>query len=105
MKPIGTYNYYVYITTNLNRTSVYTGVTNDIERRIWEHKIDVKQGNRTWAAKYNCTHLVYFEHFEFIEDAIDREKQIKGWRRSKKDALINSVNPEWKFLDEENDYV
>ena len=101
MKPIGTHNYFVYITTNINKTVLYTGVTNDLVYRIQQHKEDVKENNKTFASKFNCTHLVYFEHFDYIEDAIDREKEIKGWRRSKKDTLINSFNPEWKFLENE----
>ena len=88
MKPIGTHNYCVYITTNLNKTVLYAGVTNDLARRIIEHKEDVKQNNKTFAAKFNCTHLIYYEHFDYIQDAIDREKQIKGWKRFKKENLI-----------------
>jgi putative endonuclease len=100
MKTIGSHNYFVYITTNLNKTVLYTGVTNDLERRIWEHKEDVKNESRSFAARYNCTHLIYFEHFDFIEDAIDREKEIKGWLRKKKEALVNTLNPEWNFLED-----
>ncbi len=101
MKPIGIHNYFVYITTNLNKTVLYTGVTNDLPYRIYQHKEDVKENRKTFAAKFNCTHLVYYEHFDYIQDAIDREKEIKGWRRSKKDTLINSFNPEWRFLEDE----
>jgi putative endonuclease len=97
------HNYFVYITTNLNKTSLYTGVTNDLERRLWEHREDVKHGGKSFAARFNCTHLVYYEHFDYIQDAIDREKQIKGWKRFKKDNLINSFNPGWEFL--ENDLI
>ncbi|MCB2207981.1 MAG: GIY-YIG nuclease family protein [Bacteroidetes bacterium] len=101
MKPIGTHNYFVYITTNLNKTTLYTGVTNDLRRRIWEHKEGVKTNNKSFTAKYNCTHLIYYERFEFAQDAIDREKQIKGWNRLKKDELIKSFNPVWRFLEDE----
>jgi putative endonuclease len=100
MKPVGTHNYFIYITTNLNKTVLYTGVTNDLAGRIQQHKDDVKSGKKTFAARYNCTHLVYYEHFDFVEDAIDREKQIKGWKRYKKENLINSFNPTWRFLEE-----
>lgn len=84
MKPISTHNYFIYITTNLNKTVLYTGVTNDLLSRIHQHKDDVKQNNKSFAAKFNCTHLIYYEHFDYIQDAIDREKQIKGWKRFKK---------------------
>lgn len=80
MIPIGTHNYFIYITTNLNKTILYTGVTNDLLSRIHQHKDDVKQNNKSIAAKFNCTHLIYYEHFDYIQDAIDREKQIKGWK-------------------------
>jgi len=101
MKPIGTHNYFVYITTNLNKTTLYVGVTNNLRRRIWEHKEGVKSNNGSFTAKYNCTHLIYYEHFEYVQDAIDREKQIKGWKRFKKENLIHSFNPEWRFLEDE----
>ncbi len=101
MKPIGTHNYFVYILTNKNKTVLYTGVTNDIERRLMEHqnKNFAKQFSFTW--KYNCFYLIYYEHFEYIEHAIDREKQIKGWKREKKEELINSFNHDWRFLNNE----
>jgi putative endonuclease len=90
-------NYYVYITTNLSKT-LYTGVTNNLARRVYEHKNKLVEG---FTKKYNITQLVYFEVFNNIEDAIRREKQIKGWVRKKKIALIESMNPEWKYLYEE----
>jgi len=86
--------YYVYIMTNKSRT-LYTGVTNDLERRVYEHKQKLVPG---FTAKYNITRLVYFEVTQDVQAAITREKQIKGWLRSKKIALIESVNPEWKDL-------
>ena len=86
--------YYVYIMTNKSRT-LYTGVTNDLERRVYEHKQKLVPG---FTAKYNITRLVYFEVTQDVKAAITREKQIKGWLRSKKIALIESVNPEWKDL-------
>ena len=82
--------FYVYITTNKSRT-LYTGVTNDLERRVYEHKQKLIPG---FTAKYNISRLVYFEATEDVEAAIAREKQIKGWLREKKMALIESVNPE-----------
>ena len=101
MKPIGTHNYFVYITTNKNKTVLYTGVTNDLRSRIWEHEEDTRTGKRTFAGKYNCYNLIFFERYDYIEHAIDREKQIKGWKRIKKENLINNFNPEWKFLNKE----
>ena len=86
--------YYVYIMTNKSRT-LYTGVTNDLERRVYEHKQKLVPG---FTAKYNIARLVYFEVTQDVQAAITREKQIKGWLRSKKIALIESVNPEWKDL-------
>ena len=80
--------------TNKSRT-LYTGVTNDLERRVYEHKQKLVPG---FTAKYNLTRLVYFDVTEDIGAAIVREKQIKGWLRSKKIALIESVNPEWADL-------
>ena len=86
--------YYVYIATNRSKT-LYTGVTNNLERRIDEHRRGI--GSK-FAAKYNITRLAYYEVFGDIRDAIAREKQIKGWLRSKKIALIESTNPEWEDL-------
>jgi len=94
------HNYFVYITTNKSKTVLYTGVTNDLKRRLSEHENDSKESKLFFAGKYNCFHLVYFEHFQNIEDAIRREKEIKGWRRSKKTALIEEFNSEWRFLNE-----
>jgi len=74
---------------------LYVGVTNDLARRLFEHKQKLIDG---FTSKYNVSRLVYFEVFENIRDAIAREKQIKGWRRSKKTALIESTNPTWRDL-------
>jgi len=86
--------YYVYIMTNKSRT-LYTGITNDLQRRAHEHKRGLVPG---FASKYRITRLVYFEVTPDVRCAIAREKQIKGWLRAKKVALIESVNPEWKDL-------
>ncbi len=86
--------YYVYIMTNKSRT-LYTGVTNDLERRVYEHKQKLVPG---FTAKYNITRLVYFEVTQDVQAAIAREKQIKGWLRRKKISLIESLNSEWKDL-------
>ena len=89
--------YYVYIMTNLSHT-LYTGVTNNLEKRVYEHKNKLVPG---FTSKYNINMLVYFETYNDIRDAISREKQIKGWRREKKIALIESQNPRWKDLSSE----
>jgi putative endonuclease len=94
-------NYFVYITTNPKKTVLYTGVTNDLVRRLTEHWEDNLYGKRTFAAKYFCYNLIYYETFSDIQHAIEREKEIKGWIRLKKENLINSMNPEWRFLNDE----
>lgn len=88
--------YYVYILTNKNHTVLYTGVTNDLERRCFEHKQKLIKG---FTQRYNVDKLIYFEKFDFIEEAIAREKQIKGGSRARKIALIEKFNKEWKELD------
>lgn len=94
------YNFYVYITTNPIKTVLYVGVTNDLNRRLFEHT-ENKGNKSSFAGKYYCHNLVYFEHFTHIEYAIQREKEIKKWSRIKKNALIASLNPEWRFLNDE----
>jgi putative endonuclease len=89
--------YYVYIMTNRSRT-LYTGVTNDLRRRVREHKQKLVPG---FTQKYNITYLAYYEETPDIRAAIAREKQIKGWLRVKKIALLESVNPEWRDLADE----
>lgn len=88
--------YYVYIMTNRSKT-LYTGVTNDLMRRVYEHKNKMIDG---FTKKYHITKLVYYEETNDIQVAISREKQIKGWLRGKKIALIESVNPKWNDLSE-----
>ena len=88
--------YYVYMMTNKTRT-IYTGVTNNLERRVVEHKCKLIPG---FTSRYNLTRLVYFEVFGDIRAAIQREKQIKGWLRAKKVALIIAGNPAWRDLSE-----
>jgi len=87
-------DYYVYIMTSKSRT-LYTGVTNDLERRVYEHKHKLVPG---FTSKYNITMLAWYDTFEKIGDAIEWEKRIKGWLRSKKIALIETENPQWKDL-------
>ena len=86
--------YYVYILTNGKRT-LYVGVTNDLVRRVYEHKNKLVDG---FTKKYNLTYLAYYDETADVMAAIEREKQIKGWRRSKKVELIESGNPKWKDL-------
>ena len=82
--------------TNRSRT-LYTGVTNNIERRVWEHRNKLIKG---FTKKYNIIFLVYYETTPDIKTALSREKQIKGWRREKKIKLIEEMNPEWNDLSE-----
>ena len=89
-------NYYVYILTNRHRTVLYTGVTNDLIRRVYEHKAHLDQGSFT--AKYNVEYLVYYESATDVNAAIAREKQIKGWNRKRKNQLIEGKNPTWNDL-------
>ena len=89
-------NYFVYMLTNPDRhTVLYIGVTNDLERRGSEHSLG--QGSR-FAQQYNAHKLIYFEAYADPRSAIAREKQVKGWSRRKKEALINQANPEWRDL-------
>ncbi len=87
--------YFVYILTNWNNKVLYVGVTNNLIRRVYEHKNKLIDG---FTKKYNLNKLVYFEEFNNVNDAIAAEKKIKGWLRIKKIKLIESVNPEWKDL-------
>ena len=101
MKPYREHNYYIYIITNISRNVLYVGVTNNLKRRLSEHKKESETARKSFAGRYNCIYLVYFEHHSFILNAINREKQIKGWLRSKKIALIQEFNPNWKFLNDD----
>ena len=94
------HNYFVYIITNPGSTVLYTGVTNDLETRLIEHFRE-KGITRTFAGKYYCYNLLFYEHHQDIQSAIEREKEIKTWRRRKKEALIREFNPEWRFLNGE----
>ena len=98
MKTIGTHNYYTYILTNKSKTVLYIGVTNDLKLRLQFHKKPSSINNFT--SKYKCFYLIYYEHFHDINLAIGREKELKGWRREKKELLINSINPHWDFLND-----
>jgi len=92
--------YYVYILTNFHKTVLYTGMTNDLEQRIVEHYLN-RGTTSSFTSKYNVYYLLYYESSKYINNIIAREKEIKGWRRNKKEELINRFNPEWKFLNTE----
>ena len=94
---MGDKTYYVYILTNWNNRVLYVGVTNNLQRRIYEHKNGLIDG---FTKKYNVHKLVYVESCGEIKDAIAREKQLKGWKREKKIALIEQMNRYWKDLGE-----
>ena len=89
-------DYYVYIMTNQYNNVMYIGITNDLRRRVYEHKTGSFEG---FTKKYNVHKLVYVENCHEVTDAIRREKQIKNWRREKKNALVESVNPDWKGIE------
>ncbi|MBR2108823.1 MAG: GIY-YIG nuclease family protein [Ruminococcus sp.] len=90
-------NYYVYFLTNWNNKVLYIGVTNNLERRLSEHKQGIVEG---FTKKYNVNKLVYYEWYGDIKMAIAREKEIKGWKRMKKNQLIESINPNWDDISE-----
>ena len=89
-------SYYVYILASATNYSVYIGVTNDLIRRVYEHRHEADPNSFT--AQYKVHKLVYFEETTDVRAALEREKQLKGWRRSKKNALIETMNPQWKDL-------
>jgi len=89
-------NYYVYILSSNTNVTIYTGVTNDLYRRVYEHRNEVDRDSFT--ARYKIHKLVYFEHTTDVNAAIAREKQIKSWSRAKKNKLIESMNPKWQDL-------
>ena len=101
MKTLGTHNYYIYILTNKGKTVLYVGMTNNLNERLYYHR-NPEATSKAFTAKYKCFYLLYWEHYQDVEIAIQREKTIKGWSRRKKEALINSVNPEWNYLNPEN---
>lgn len=94
----GNYTFYVYILTNKNRTVLYTGVTNNLKLRLYQHENKLKPASFT--ARYNSYFLIYFEKFNWINHAIDREKEIKNLSRDKKLNLIKEINPNFEFWNE-----
>ena len=93
------HTYYVYILTNATRRPLYTGVTNSVVSRTDQHKQKIVENSYT--ARYNLSRLVYFEQYQYVRDAIRREKQLKNWSRKKKIALIEAMNPKWDDLSRE----
>ena len=90
--------YYIYLMSNWNNNVLYTGVTNNLERRVYQHKNKLIKG---FTEKYNVNKLVYFEQTTDVDAAITREKQIKQWRREKKNRLVESMNKNWEDLSEQ----
>ena len=95
MRQQNVHQYYVYMMANRRKTVLYTGVTNSLEKRVWQHQTKAIEG---FTKRYNCDQLVYYEIHEDINQAIERETQIKAWRREKKNALVGSLNPAWNDL-------
>ena len=89
-------NYYVYILSNNTHTTIYTGVTNNLVRRVYEHRHEL--ADQSFTAKYKVHRLVYYEATNDVRAAIEREKQIKGWNRARKNKLVESMNPSWEDL-------
>jgi putative endonuclease len=87
--------YYVYMMTNRSRAVLYTGVTNSLESRLWFH---ANNEGRSFTKRYKIDRLVYYESYDDPRDAISREKEIKGWRRQKKNDLVRKLNPKWEDL-------
>jgi len=94
------YNFHTYILTNNTKKVLYIGVTNNLERRLYEHYFGIDNKD-SFTAKYKCYYLVWFERHQYINHAIEREKEIKGWVRSKKNILIEDENPDWRFLNKD----
>ena len=89
------YNFWIYIVTTRNHSVLFTGVTNRLSRRTWQHREAIKAG---FASKYQCKKLIYYEHYHDVRDAIARESQLKKWSRAKKISLVDRLNPRWEDL-------
>ena len=96
------YEFFVYIMANCKNGTLYIGVTNDIRRRVYEHKNNVYPG--CFTARYGCDKLVYCEDYQYINDALEREKRLKAGSRKRKIQLIESVNPDWIDLAEQDNF-
>jgi putative endonuclease len=95
------FSYFVYIVSNQYRTTLYIGITNNIQRRISQHYFDGQNAKKSFAGKHQCFYLVYYEGFEDAATAIAREKELKKWRREKKNKLIFDFNPKWESLNDQ----
>ena len=93
-----TFDFYVYILASKRNSALYIGITNNLWRRIEEHRT---KKNKSFTSRYNIDKLVYFEHYNYINQAITREKRLKKWKREWKNELINKVNPKWRNLEED----
>lgn len=93
--PMREHHYYVYMMVSSSRRALYTGVTNNLERRVFQYKNDEFEG---FSQQYQAHRLVWFERYSNIQTAIARAKQLKGWRRAKKNWLVQMTNPEWRDL-------
>ena len=98
MQNEGYHTYYTYIITNKYKTVLYTGVTNNLFKRLQQHKESAEKNEKNFTARYKCFYLVHYEKYTWIQQAIAREKEIKGWTRKKKVNLIQDNNPHWEFL-------
>ena len=94
------YNFWVYILTNWKKTVLYVGMTNDLAGRLKEH-YDNRGQHKTFAGRYHCYNLIYYEWYQYVLNAIAREKEIQNMTREKKNELIQEVNPDWKFYNVE----
>ena len=94
----GFHTYYIYILTNKHRSTFYIGVTNNLKQRLLKHKENIQIGANTFVSKYNIEFLVYYQKFNWIQEAIAREKELKGWKRDKKVELIKRFNTDFEFL-------
>ena len=97
----GYHTYYVYIITNKYRSTYYIGMTNNLKNRLTQHIENIENGTKTYASKYQLQYLVYYEKYTWVQQAIAREKELKGWRRQKKLDLIRSYNSTFEFLNEQ----
>ena len=95
----GFHTYYIYIITNKTKSVLYVGVTNYLAKRLFQHAENIRLNKKTFASKYKCKYLLYYEKYTWIQKAISREKEIKGWRREKKITLIKTINPHLNFLE------
>lgn len=96
------HQYWVYMLTNKGNTTVYTGITNELQRRLFEHRTGLDPGSFAW--KYQCWKLIWFEEHAIVDEAIRREKQVKKWHREWKDELVAASNPAWNDLSKDWDW-